>query len=115
MAEIKVVEKTPGTYIKYAVDGSKITFGEDELTINLAVRERDYEVNLDICKDSENGLVLGTGCAEEYLAQVVIPARRYDMADNGEDENGEPLSIPLPVTFDISLCTLILWGMEVAA
>ena len=44
--KINVVEKTPGTHIEYALSGSKkITFGDDELTINLASRERDFEVS----------------------------------------------------------------------
>ena len=60
--KINVVEKTPGTHIEYALsDGKKITFGDDELTINLATRERDYEVSLDICIDEEDGVVIGTG------------------------------------------------------
>lgn len=44
--KINVVEKTPGAHIEYALSGSKkITFGDDELTINLASRERDFEVS----------------------------------------------------------------------
>ena len=44
--KINVVEKTPGTHIEYALSGGKkITFGDDELTINLATRERDYAVS----------------------------------------------------------------------
>ena len=57
--KIQVVVKTPGKHIEYAVSGGKkITFGDDELTINLASRERDYEVSLDICIDEENGVVI---------------------------------------------------------
>ena len=60
--KINVVEKTPGTHIEYALSGGKkITFGDDELTINLASRERDFEVSLDICIDEEDGVVIGTG------------------------------------------------------
>lgn len=92
----------------------KITFGDDELTINLASRERDFEVSLDICIDEEDGVVIGTGGrAQKYAAQIVIPARRYDVIEDGEDENGEPKEIPVPIPFDMSLCTLILWGLEV--
>lgn len=110
-----VVEKTPGAHIEYALSGGKkITFGDDELTINLASRERDYEVSLDICIDEEDGVVIGTGGkAQKYAAQIVIPARRYDVIEDGEDENGEPKEIPVPIPFDMSLCTLILWGLEV--
>lgn len=108
--KINVVEKTPGTHIEYALSGGKkITFGDDELTINLASRERDYEVSLDICIDEEDGVVIGTGGkAQKYAAQIVIPARRYDVI-----EDGEPKEIPVPIPFDMSLCTLILWGLEV--
>lgn len=86
--KINVVEKTPGTHIEYALSGSKkITFGDDELTINLASRERDFEVSLDICIDEEDGVVIGTGGrAQKYAAQIVIPARRYDVIEDGEDE-----------------------------
>lgn len=113
--KINVVEKTPGIHIEYALSGGKkITFGDDELTINLASRERDYEVSLDICIDEEDGVVIGTGGkAQKYAAQIVIPARRYDVIEDGEDENGEPKEIPVPIPFDMSLCTLILWGLEV--
>jgi len=112
---INVVEKTPGKHIEYALSsGKKITFGDDELTINLATRERDYEVSLDICIDEEDGVVIGTGGkAQKYAAQIIVPARRYDVIEDGEDENGEPREIPAPIPFDLSLCTLILWGLEV--
>ena len=95
--KINVVEKTPGTHIEYALSGGKkITFGDDELTINLASRERDFEVSLDICIDEEDGVVIGTGGrAQKYAAQIVIPARRYDVIEDGEDENGEPKEIPV--------------------
>lgn len=113
--KINVVEKTPGKHIEYALSGGKkITFGDDELTINLASRERDFEVSLDICIDEEDGVVIGTGGrAQKYAAQIVIPARRYDIIEDGEDENGEPKEVPMPIPFDMSLCTIILWGLEV--
>lgn len=113
--KINVVEKTPGKHIEYALSGGKkITFGDDELTINLASRERDFEVSLDICIDEEDGVVIGTGGrAQKYAAQIVIPARRYDIIEDGEDENGEPKEVPMHIPFDMSLCTLILWGLEV--
>lgn len=113
-ANIKVLKKTPGRYIQYECTEKKIIFGDDELSINLATRERDYSVSLDICIDSENGIVIGTGGrAKRYAAQVEIPARRYDVIEDGEDENGNPREVPVPIPFDMSLCTLILWGLEV--
>lgn len=112
--KINVVEKTMGKHIDYEVQKNKLVFGDDELSINLASRERDYEVTLDICIDSENGIVIGTGGkAQKYAAQVIIPARRYDVIEDGVDDNGEPRKVQVPIDFDMTLCTLILWGMEV--
>lgn len=110
MGEIKVIEKMQGNHIQYETKGKKIIFGDDELSVNLASRERDFEVSLDICIDSESGVVIGTGGrAQKYAAQIIIPARRYDVIEDGEDENGQPMEVPIPIEFDISLCTLILW------
>ena len=111
--KIKVLEKTPGRpHIDFSVSGGKkVTFGDDELTINLAARERDEAVTLDICIDAESGIVIGVGgTAQKYAAQIDIPARRYDVAEDGEDEmTGEVREIPVPIPFDISLCTITLW------
>lgn len=83
------------------------------MSVNLASRERDYEVTLDICIDTEDGVVIGTGGkAQKYAAEIVIPARRYDMIEDGVDENGEVREVPMPIDFDMTLCTLILWGLE---
>lgn len=113
ITKIKVVEKMPGRpHIELAVSGGKkITFGDDELTINLAARERDEAVTLDICIDTESGIVIGVGgTAQRYAAQIEIPARRYDLIEDGEDEmTGEVRKIPVPIPFDISLCTITLW------
>jgi hypothetical protein len=107
---INVVEKTPGNHIEYELAKEKITFN-DELTVKLSSRERDYEVTLDICIDDEDGVVIGTGGrAQKYAAQIIIPARRYDVIENNEE--GEVREVPVPLPFDMSLCTLILWGLE---
>ncbi len=112
ITKIKVVEKKPGKqHIKFKVSGEKVTFGDDELTINLAVRERDEAVTLDICIDTENGLVMGVGrTAKKYAAQIDIPARRYTTVEDGKDEiTGEVQKITVPVPFETALCTLTLW------
>lgn len=66
-------EINKGEKIKYIVDGNKITFGDDELMINLEKYEKDIEVEINICTDDE-GLLLTT-LAERYVAVIVIPAR----------------------------------------
>lgn len=115
--KINVVEKAPGKpHIEYELSGGKkITFGDDELTINLAARERDEAVTLDICFDADGGIVIGVGgTAQKYAAQIEIPARRYDIIEDGTDETtGEVREVPMPIPFDMSLCTLTLWETEV--
>lgn len=111
-SKIKVVEKNEGAKIKYSVSGTKVTFGEDELMVNLKARERDNDVVLDICKDTESGLTVGVNTtSQSYVAQVEIPARRYVEKNTGKDEDGEPIIERNPVDFDISRCTLILWAL----
>lgn len=111
--KIIVVEKNEGEKIAYEVVGTKIIFGDDELMVNIKSRERDEEVTLDICKDTQNGLTVGVNTeAREYVAQVTIPARRYEIVDTGEkDEDGNPIKERKPLPFDMAKCTLTLWAL----
>ena len=113
VAKIIVVEKNEGPKIAYEVSGTKIFFGEDELMVNLKSRERDEAVTLDICKDTQDGLTVGVNTeSREYVAQIVIPAREYEMVDTGEkDEYGNPTVERNPMAFDMKRCTLILWAI----
>lgn len=112
-AKIIVVEKNEGEKIAYEVSGSKIFFGDDELMVNLKTRERDEEVTLDICKDTQDGLTVGVNTeAREYVAQVTIPAREYEIVDTGqEDEDGNPIMERRALPFDMKKCTLTLWAL----
>lgn len=112
-AKIIVIEKNEGEKIPYEVSGTKIIFGDDELTVNCKSRERDYEVTLDICKDTEDGLTVGVNTsAREYVAQVTIPARGYEVVETGEeDEDGNPVTERKPLPFDMKKCTLTLWAL----
>lgn len=123
MAKINVIEKTPGKHLEYRVSGEKIIFGDDDLSVKLSTRERDEETVLDITADKDQGLMMGTGGnAHNYAAQIVIPARRYEEQEQekemeiGRDEDGGPVmgmgTVRVPQPFDVSRCTLYLWGME---
>ena len=71
-----VVEKNEGEKIAYDVSTTKIIFGDDDLMVNIKNRERDEEVTLDICKDTQDGLTVGVNTeAREYVEQFIIPAR----------------------------------------
>ena len=110
---IIVVEQNEGEKIPFAVSGNKITFGDDELTLNIERHERDDAAHIDVCRDKYGNLVTGVipGLAENYAAQIDIPPREYDYIADGEDEEGNPREVPMPVPFDMKKCTLTLWSL----
>lgn len=91
-----VIEKNHGPKIDYEVTGNKITFGDDEITLNLAKYERDEEVQVDVCTDDEHILIAGP--SKYFVANIIIPAKSYD-------ESGEA------VPFDLENVTLVLWAL----
>lgn len=126
---MNVIEKTAGRKIDYSVRGSEITFA-DELMLNLENRERDTEMQIDICEDVYGCLCVGVSAGtRRYVAQIVIPARKYVeveapetetgimAAESGEEETGDGGTMGSgrtqeAVPFSMNNCTLILWGME---
>lgn len=117
-----VVEKNEGNKIAYKVTSKSICF-DDDLTINLSKREQDWAVHIDICYDEDGELVIGAAAGRSYVAEIDIPARKYNEIDNpeavnamSEDESGMGNMIPdkirEPVPFDIDRCTMSLWAIE---
>ena len=109
-----IVEKNEGTKIDYEIQNTstkkKITF-DDDLTINLAKREEDWPVHIDVCLDSDGDLVIGTAAGRKYVAEIDIPARQYEEIPNQDpDPEAGPVRNPLPL--DLDLCTLSLWSLE---
>ena len=113
MAGINVIEKNEGEKIPYEVSGTKIIFGNDELMVNCKSRERDYEVTLDICKDKLDGLTVGVNTTStEYVAQITIPAREYEVTETEEtDGQGSKVAERNPLPFSMEKCTLTLWAL----
>jgi hypothetical protein len=99
---MREVIMTPGTHIEYETTSKSITFGDEDLTINLKNRQMDETTKIDICSDKQGFLVIGAETGFKYVAQVEIPAREYT-------EQGGQLA---PVPFNIDDCTIYLWGME---
>lgn len=120
---VQVIEKNEGTKIPYRVSGTKIFFGEDDdLMLNLAKRQREYPVDVDICADGDGNLVIGTGVGRDYVAQVQIPAYKYaepeekpdggtDGAESGAASGGaDAQREPLPI--DMADVTVALWSVD---
>lgn len=111
---MKVIEMNEGPKIEYEVTGNKICF-DDDLTINLAKREADDPVEIDVCSDEDGTLVIGSAAGRAYVAQIAIPAREYEdvevEAEDAEDEEAETRTEHRPIPFDIDKCTLALWAI----
>lgn len=109
---MKIIEKNVGEKIEYTVNGTKLNIN-DELILDLARYERDFDVHIDISEDWAGMLTMGI--ADRYVAQIDIPARKYnEVEEQNEDEEGteEGRSIALdPVPFSMSNVTLALWAI----
>ncbi|MGD9567509.1 MAG: hypothetical protein AB7V48_04205 [Sedimentibacter sp.] len=101
-----IINKNEGAKIPYSINGTKVTFNDD-LTINLASREQDCPVHIDICFDEDSTLVIGAAAGRAYVAQLDIPERQYI---DGEEIEGEIQRIPIEL--DMDKVTLTLWAIE---
>ena len=103
-----IVNMNEGQKIDYEIQKKKITF-DDDLTINLAKREEDWPVHIDVCYDEDRELVIGTAAGRAYVAQIDIPARQYTEEPDPEDPD-QTILIPVPLNLDN--VTLSLWSIE---
>ncbi len=107
-------------FIDYEVTRKSITFGDEELSINLSKKERDYEISVDVIRDYSGGLLCAiNSSAERYVAQVIIPAREYVESiepnpdyDPDDPESEEEIHTRTAVPFDIDRCELKLYEEE---
>lgn len=100
-----IIEKNEGIKIPYSTNGTKVTFNDD-LTLNLASREQDWPVHIDICYDEDKALVIGAAAGRAYVAELDIPERQYIE----EEIDNEMQRTPVPL--DMDTVTLSLWSIE---
>lgn len=96
---MNIIEINEGPKIPYEVNGTKITF-DDDLMLNLAKRQSEEPVHIDICYNKARQLITGTQDAWAFVAQIDIPAIEYS-------EGEEPEPLPL----DMDKVTLTLWAL----
>lgn len=102
-----VIEMNEGAKIPYDVSDTRVCLNDD-LTINLAARQKDCPVHIDICRDTDGALVIGTGSGVYYVAQFDIPAIQYAAPVDNETP-------PEPLPLDMDTVTMSLWSLEVPA
>jgi len=109
---MKIVERNAGQKIDYELRGTRLSFADGELTIDLARYQQDDPVMRDIMVDGEGYLTNGRG--RYYAAQVEIPAKEYEEipAENEGDE-AERRALPLD-TDDVTLYLFSIEGIHLA-
>ncbi|MCD8216677.1 MAG: hypothetical protein LUD01_01295 [Clostridiales bacterium] len=114
---MNVIYKTEGSmYVDYELSSKSITFGDDDLSINLKNRQRDEVVTVDVCADRDGYLVVGAATGYRYVAQIEIPATEYEetVVEGTDDEgNATQETQRTAKDFNIDNCTLYLYAMEV--
>ena len=112
---MKIVEKNVGEKIDYSVRGTKLNIN-DELILDLARYERDFDVHIDISEDWAEMLTMGL--SDRYVAQIDIPARQYNEIETHSEEEpeegtaeGENIILEA-VPFSMANVTLTLWAIE---
>lgn len=126
--KVTVIEKNAGQKIDFEQSSTRLIFGDDELMLNAAKYQKDWDVEVDVCRDKSGNLTIGTGSALRYVAQVMIPAATYtetvieaeepaeapaaeDAAEGSSDMNRTTVQReqnPL----DMDDVTVILWSIE---
>ena len=84
-----VIEKNAGQKIDFEQSGTRLIFGDDEIMLNAAKYQKDWNVEVDICRDKSGNLTIGTGSGLRYVAQVEIPAATYTETEIEAEEPAE--------------------------
>ena len=87
--KVTVIEKNAGQKIDFEQSGTRLIFGDDELMLNAAKYQKDWDVEVDICRDKSGNLTIGTGSGLRYVAQVEIPAATYTETEIEAEEPAE--------------------------
>ena len=112
---MKIIERNKGPKIPYEViRKTKIIFNDD-LMLDLAKRQTDEVVLIDICFDSSGAIIMGTTDAKSYVAQIIIPPAEYEeiqtakKTEASNDMNNGTQRKKLPL--DMEQVELILWSI----
>lgn len=122
---VNIIEKNEGEKIAFEQSGTRLIFGDDEIMLNAAKYQKDWPVEVDICRDKADNLTIGTESGLRYVAQVMIPAATYtetpiedeDPEAEGEDEGTEGGMNQQKIQrdknpLDMGDVTVVLWSIE---
>lgn len=127
--KVTVIEKNAGQKIDFEQSGTRLIFGDDEIMLNAAKYQKDWDVEVDVCRDKSGNLTIGTGSGLRYVAQVMIPAAAYteteipaedpaeapaaeDATESGDGMNQKTTVQRDKNPLDMGDVTVILWSIE---
>lgn len=106
---MKISEQNEGKKINYTVTGSTIVFDET-ISINLAKYQKGQENVIDVCLDSD--MQLTTGLGKWYVANIIIPPKKYSMVDTGaKDDKDNEIFDRVADPLNMDDVTLVLWTL----
>lgn len=110
-----VIERNAGLKLPFSLEGSILDL-DHRLMLNLAAYELDDENHIYVCQNRQGCLFCSAdGRAESescYVAEITIPARRYQADRKAVYEGTLPVVVKTAVPFDADRCTLALWALE---
>ena len=92
--------------------------------LNAAKYQKDWDVEVDVCRDKSGNLTIGTGSGLRYVAQVEIPAATYTETEIEAEEpaaedmtEGDGMNQKTTIQrdknpLDMGDVTVILWSIE---
>ena len=107
-----VKEQNEGDKIPFeVVQGYKILF-DDMISVNVPRYQQEQENIVNICADDD--MQLTTGLGKWYVANIIIPGRKYELVLTGEkDEDGNDKYARVALPLDMDEVTLVLWTLPV--
>lgn len=105
-----VIEMNPGEKIPYEISGTIISLNGGEVAIDIADRQKDVAVYIDIFWTSAGELQEGSG--EAYAANIVIPPWVQKEEDSGEvDDDGKSIFQVVREPLNMDEVILKLWAI----
>ncbi len=90
---MQIERKGSGPWADVNVDGVNVTIsvGEESRQLDCAALQQDMQVEVDVVMGFDGHLAEGTANGSEYVANLIIPPRRYADMDLPTPLNEEPL------------------------
>lgn len=99
---MRIIEKKAGPKIDYTVTGTVVALGHDELALDMAEIQDDWDIHVNVYYTKKHTMTTGRG-GITYVAEFDIPAREYT-------ESEEEGSVPVPL--DMEKVTMSLWAID---